>query len=66
MVYVAPLLWRRGEGCFTLDAPVARQVSHGIASLLAALANPPILWSFLYQASSRNPGLLLETNSRDF
>lgn len=44
----------------------AEQVSHGIASLLEALANPPILWSLLYQAISGDPGLLLEANSRDF
>lgn len=56
MVYVALLLWVGGRGemlypwC-TIGKAGAEQVSHSIASLLAALANPQILWSFLYQAS---------------
>lgn len=57
MVYVALFLRRRGQGCFTLGA---EQVSHGIASLLAALASPQTLWSFLHQASIGDPRLLLE------
>lgn len=44
----------------------AEQVSCGIASLPMALANPQTLWSFVYQASNGDPGLLLEANGRDF
>lgn len=42
----------------------AEQVSPILASLLAALATPQILYSFLYEASIKDPGLLLEANDR--